>query len=124
MNGSTSDLDSRAEAILVRFEEELQRASDRDAVVRTYGRDYPELADELRELVEVVKLLAAIPSWSGGDGPSSHNQGGVHPARLGPYKVVRPIGEGGMGIVYEALEETLNLRVAVKTLQRGKATRA
>ncbi|MBI2194848.1 MAG: protein kinase [Planctomycetes bacterium] len=36
--------------------------------------------------------------------------------RLGPYKVVRKIGEGKMGAVYEAVQEGSNLRVALKVL--------
>src|ERR1051325_28454 len=36
--------------------------------------------------------------------------------RIGPYKIVRLLGKGGMGAVYEGLHEAIERRVAIKML--------
>src|SRR5262245_51544742 len=36
--------------------------------------------------------------------------------RIGPYKVVTKLGEGGMGEVFEAVHEAIEKRVAIKIL--------
>lgn len=41
---------------------------------------------------------------------------------LGPYRVLRVLGKGGMGIVYEAVHTTIQRRVAIKVLRRDLAT--
>jgi serine/threonine protein kinase len=38
------------------------------------------------------------------------------PSRIGAYRVVRSLGEGGMGCVYEAVHEAIERRVAIKVL--------
>ncbi|MGH7143483.1 MAG: protein kinase domain-containing protein [Planctomycetota bacterium] len=45
----------------------------------------------------------------------------VGPTDVGPYRLVRMIGEGGMGAVYYALRRTDNLAVALKILPRSLA---
>jgi Tol biopolymer transport system component len=40
----------------------------------------------------------------------------VHGARLGPYEIAAPIGKGGMGEVYRAIDTNLGRQVAIKIL--------
>jgi WD40 repeat protein len=46
--------------------------------------------------------------------PSSFSA--LHPASLGDFRIVREIGRGGMGVVYEAEQISLQRRVALKVL--------
>ena len=39
--------------------------------------------------------------------------------RLGPYDIVQKIGEGGMGVVYQALREDIRKLVAIKVVKQG-----
>jgi serine/threonine protein kinase/tetratricopeptide (TPR) repeat protein len=49
----------------------------------------------------------------------------VENRRIGAYKLLRVLGEGGMGIVYEALqEEPVRRTVAVKLIKRGMDSKA
>ncbi|MCC7183001.1 MAG: serine/threonine protein kinase, partial [Rhodocyclaceae bacterium] len=46
------------------------------------------------------------------------------PDKLGKYRVVRPLGEGAMGVVYEGHDPGIDRRVAIKTLKREHLERS
>ncbi len=49
---------------------------------------------------------------------------GTHPDHIGPYRLLRVLGEGGMGIVYEAEQRvTIRRKVAVKVMKPGLDTK-
>ena len=43
------------------------------------------------------------------------------PDNIGPYRVLRKLGEGGMGAVFEAIQQPIERHVAVKTLHPSHA---
>jgi serine/threonine-protein kinase len=44
--------------------------------------------------------------------------------RIGSYRIVRKLGQGGMGEVFEAVHETIERRVAIKLLRPERARNA
>jgi serine/threonine protein kinase len=84
-----------------------------------YADRRPELADQIRELFPALVEMEQFGSSGGpetGPLPVGDDGAGVLPWVLGDYLVVREIGRGGMGIVYEAVQESLGRHVALKVL--------
>jgi serine/threonine protein kinase/Flp pilus assembly protein TadD len=90
------------------------REPDVDALVARH----PEMAGALREMVGALVLLNGF-----GQSAETSNNLALLPAgeplvlgQLGDFQIVREIGRGGMGVVYEAVQISLGRRVALKVL--------
>ena len=42
-----------------------------------------------------------------------------HPEKIGKYPIVRTLGEGAMGVVYEAFDPIIRRPLAIKTIRRA-----
>jgi eukaryotic-like serine/threonine-protein kinase len=108
------DVGPVVEAFLTRF-----RKGERPALTDLIAR-HPALADELEEIIPALVELEQLGSATGSlSGPRQDDRGpseGGHPQRLGDYRILRRIGGGGMGVVYEAEHESLKNRVALKVM--------
>ncbi len=114
---SRDPLDRLAESFLDRF-----RRGERPSLGE-YTAAHPELADDIRELfpalVEIEQLKSPEHQPSVVD-----RKGRPEFSRLGDYQILGLIGEGGMGVVYEAVRESLRSHVALKVMHPQFRTRS
>jgi serine/threonine protein kinase len=98
---------------------EMHGRPDRESFVNRY----PELAEQINEYLDGVDLLQQnAKALSSVDRlPAPLEPGLKEGDRLGEFELVREVGRGGMGIVYEAHQTSLNRRVAVKVLPEAFA---
>ena len=91
--------------------------SERAALLDALTKDQPELREDVGSLLDACREAeAALPvpdartfqGWFAGEGATDRH--------LGPYRIVREIASGGMGVVYEAEQDEPKRRVALKVL--------
>lgn len=102
------------EQIAEEFVAQLRKGSG--VAISEYVERYPDLANEIEEYFPAIIALEGGKHISDSNGKVS--LGASTPKQLGDFRIVQEIGRGGMGVVYEAIQESLNRRVALKLLPR------
>ena len=85
---------------------QLRCQNEPDLSITTFAAEHPDSQPEILKLFPMMKDLSEFAKDPLG-----------HPENIGHYQVVRQIGIGGMGIVYEATSESLRERVAIKVVE-------
>lgn len=87
--------------------------------ISEYESRYPERATEIREVLHAVELMERLRGGKLRAINADQALDGFDSRILGDFRIVREIGRGGMGVVYEAEQISLGRRVALKILPRN-----
>ncbi len=109
----------RVAKILEEYQAELDagRTPDRQAILAKHSDIATELALAIDSLEQIRALVPALGNAFAGITVSGDAGGGtLNGLPLGDFRIIREIGRGGMGIVYEAEQLSLGRTVALKVL--------
>ena len=109
--------ETRSEQVLELAEEFLGRCRKGERPsLREYADRHPELAAEIREVFPAMALMENIAVADDSLAPRAAPSARGVVEQMGDFRIIREIGHGGMGVVYEAEQVSLGRHVALKLL--------
>ena len=106
--GDEIDLNRIAEE----FSQAIRQGDSPD--IEEYASQYPEYMDQIRELLKSISLIEVFKKKNTPVVETVASQPRL--TQLDDYEIISEIGRGGMGIVFEAIHQSLGRKVAVKVL--------
>ena len=97
-------------------EEFFRRRQSDGLSIDSFCGYHPEVAKELRDYLEAMDIIQQVKPVANAN--LQTHQLTDFPS-INDYKIIREIGRGGMGVVYEAEQISLSRRVALKTIRLG-----
>lgn len=85
--------------------------------VSEYTERYPAHAEEIADLFPAMLMMENLRPAAEDEPPSTKGAGPPF-EQLGDYRIIREVGRGGMGVVYEAEQVSLGRHVALKVLSK------
>ena len=114
---SASRTDSIQAELVEQYLRRLQAGETVDS--SEFAAQYPEHAEALRQLLPALQMMAELSRSAVRDRsspPLSDAISGPDLGVVGDFRILREVGRGGMGVVYEAEQLSLHRRVALKVL--------
>jgi len=116
---SSTRTDDPVEALFTRFREAylVGEAEDPEQFLDRHACCDPELRTRIDNFLRVMRALPAAARPAGAMMPSGPaGKDSLAGQTVGDFRLVREIGRGGMGVVYEAEQVSLRRKVALKIL--------
>lgn len=96
-----------------------RRQAGEQPEIEEFRQRAPEIAELVEKTLKTILMVDDLKNdtWNTLPGAiqATHTKPAAPPV-IADYHIIQKIGQGGMGIVYEAVQESLDRRVALKTL--------
>jgi hypothetical protein len=111
--------ESRVEELLSQWQQRQQRGDD--VTAHQLCKDCPELLPVVEPRLRLLRQMQKLAQTNDGSSAATESvvltgDAAPPPESLGGYRVIKELGRGGMGMVYEAEDGRLKRRVALKVM--------
>jgi len=116
----SSDADSDRDPLDLLIERFLQlHRSGEPVTPEAFAEQHPQHAEQLLDLLPTLLALEDVKRDRASSGSGQQRVSLPKLERLGDFRIERELGRGGMGVVFEAVQESLDRRVALKVMPQA-----